>query len=499
MTLESAVRNIAWFILLVLWLGPAFAVEIPAMLDYPDHLARMYMLSREATAAANPFYQLGWALFPNLAMDLTVPWLAHFTSVEVAAKAFYVTSQLLVIGGALMLERIIKGRIEIAPLAAGMFLYSPPFAWGFVNFEFGVGAAMWAIAAWCAMERRGWFARALVHCIFVMILFVAHLFALGVYGAVVGLHQLWRIAFERTSMRETTIAFAVLAAPVTALLAVKVLLGGSIGGTRTVWYLAYKPTWIALAMSGYSVSLSAVGMFFLISASIILARQGQLKLVRSGTWIAVGLALLYLAMPSRPLGVGFADIRILTAAAFILPAFVQLSVPNAVWRQILFAGAAGIAVANLILVWSVWLSYRPQYAAIITSFKQIDRGSKVLVAESGERDDLSEYPIRHAPDLAVPEAGALVSTYFAHPGQQPVALDPAYRQLGLLQDYSVSIAVLLDIVSGKLSNPPAPLISWPDNFDYLYVTGHRVPNPLPGRLDELAEGSQFVLYKIKHY
>ena len=89
------------------------------------------------------------------------------------------------------LERTVKGRLELAPLAAVIFLYSPPFAWGFVNFEFTLGVALWAITAWLLMDARP-LSRAFVHSAFVIILFVGHLFALGVYGVTLGLHELWR-------------------------------------------------------------------------------------------------------------------------------------------------------------------------------------------------------------------------------------------------------------------------------------------------------------------
>ncbi len=246
-------------------------------------------------------------------------------------------SQLLVISGTMMLERVVKGRLEIAPMAAVMFLYSLPFAYGFVNFEFGLGVALWAIAAWWVMERSPWYGRAVVHCILVVILFVAHFFALGIYGAAIGLHELRRIQSRRTSLRDAAITLAVLTAPVVALLGAMVLFGGSIGGARNVWGLASKPGWLFAAMSGYSLYLSTACTAFLISASFVLARLGFLKLVGSGTWIAAGFALIYLAMPSYLFDTAFADVRMVTAAALILPAFTCLSVPNATWRIILSA------------------------------------------------------------------------------------------------------------------------------------------------------------------
>jgi hypothetical protein len=103
------------------------------MVDDLNHLARMYILSQSGAANANPYYEAAWALYPNLAMDLMVPQIARLVSVENAMRLFLLSSQLLIIGGAVALERVVKGRVEFAGFAAVMFLYCLPFAWGFVN------------------------------------------------------------------------------------------------------------------------------------------------------------------------------------------------------------------------------------------------------------------------------------------------------------------------------------------------------------------------------
>ncbi len=85
---HPAAGHLGFLLLLVLSLGPVFAVDIPAMVDYPNHLARMYVLSRAGTAAASSFYQVTWGFYPNLAMDLIVPPLARFISVDAATQSF---------------------------------------------------------------------------------------------------------------------------------------------------------------------------------------------------------------------------------------------------------------------------------------------------------------------------------------------------------------------------------------------------------------------------
>ncbi len=68
-------------------------------------------------------------------MDLLVPYLAKLMSVEAATRTFYLLGQMLIVTGAGAIELAVKGRLHLAGIAAVMFLYSLPFAWGFMNFS----------------------------------------------------------------------------------------------------------------------------------------------------------------------------------------------------------------------------------------------------------------------------------------------------------------------------------------------------------------------------
>ncbi len=109
---------------------PTLLVDIPAMADYLDHLARMYVLTDAGTPNENPYYEVLFALYPNLAMDLAVPQLAKFTSVENATRMFFLLAQVLVITGAIAVELAAKQRHELAAFAALLTLQSIAFSYG---------------------------------------------------------------------------------------------------------------------------------------------------------------------------------------------------------------------------------------------------------------------------------------------------------------------------------------------------------------------------------
>src|SRR5712671_7321538 len=162
-------------LLFVTSVAPVLSVEIPAMIDYVNHVARMHLLVDAAAGRPNPAYEIDWRLYPNLAFDIIVPQLTRFVSVETAARLFLLTSQTLVVSGAIALEMEVRGRHQLSGFAALTALYTLPFLWGLTNFEFGCGVALWAIAVWIRYRDGRWQAQIALHTVFVVVLFVAHL------------------------------------------------------------------------------------------------------------------------------------------------------------------------------------------------------------------------------------------------------------------------------------------------------------------------------------
>ncbi|WP_456726612.1 hypothetical protein [Bradyrhizobium sp. USDA 3397] len=500
---DRAVAMIVLAMLAVVSFVPVLLTPIPAMVDYPNHLARMSVLSQNGTAGANPYYEVRWAFYPNLGMDLLVPQLARLMSVENATRLFLLLSQCLIVTGALLLEWVKKGRIHLAGFAALAFLYCLPFSWGFVNFEFGLGLALWGIAVYLMLAEGPWPLRFMANLIFVAALYVAHFFSLGIYGATLGLFELSRIRQGRVAYPVAAARLGALALPALALLAIMHVTAGAIGSQGNDWFLAFKPVWPLRIMNGYNLTAAAVTGLTLMTALLFAARRGVLRLEPAGIWIALGLALLYVAIPSRLFGTSFADLRVFPAAALILPAFCSLSLPSRAWRMAALAAISGITLINLAVVFTVWLPYRADYAAIVESFRKVERGSRVLVSNADEAGDppfadLTAYPMYYAPTLAVHYANAFVPNLFTEAGKQPVRAVEAVRHLATPDGGLVSSGLLTAIAAGRPpADSPRCVRTWYRDFDYLYVLGPRAANPLPDLLELLQTSDRFVLYRIR--
>jgi hypothetical protein len=84
---------------------PLFSTVLPPLFDYPNHLARLYLLME----GANAFYAVRWEPLPNLAQDLIVPPLAGLMPLALASKLFLVMVFRLIAGGAIWLNRVATG------------------------------------------------------------------------------------------------------------------------------------------------------------------------------------------------------------------------------------------------------------------------------------------------------------------------------------------------------------------------------------------------------
>src|SRR6266436_2554893 len=387
---------------------PVLSVEIPAMIDYVNHLARMHLLVDAAAGRPNPAYEIHWRFYPNLAMDLIVPVLARFVSVESAARLFLLASQTLVVSGAIALEIAVRGRHQFSGFAALIALYSLPFLWGLMNFEFGCGVALWAVAFWIHYRERLGYAWIAFHAGFVVLLFVSHLFALGIYGLTIGCYEASRIAGYRQAAR----TFAVMAFPVVVLYLCLIWSGGAIGKPVFDWWFGLKLMWPLLVMNGYNITLSIALALTIAALLVFLGYHRVFGLTRPAILIGSGFLVAYLLMPTRLFDSAYSEVRLIPAIMAILPAFLTVSWPSRSVQSVAALVAVTVILMNAASIASVWSAYRSDYAEIIVSFRLLSPGSTILTARSDASGGGIDAPMFYAPTLAAHYAAAFVPSLY---------------------------------------------------------------------------------------
>lgn len=519
----SSVRCAAYVILAAFALSPLLWASVPPLVDYPNHLARMWILVQNgkiSELASN--YVIHWRLVPNLAMDLIVPSLSHLMSVEVAGRVFIAITILGLFGGTLALHRALHDRIGIWPICSLPFVYNAALYWGFLNFLFGLGMFLFAFGGWIATREWSAVRRLGLFSLAAAALMVLHLFAFGLYGLSVMSYEFgrrfqgWRLS--RTgliSLCAVTVQF------IPALLLWEASLSDSgrifnaYGSLPDKQYAMSAPWTFGPASLTLDTLMKDVCGVFLIFA--IATRS--LKLVPEMRWPLVAMGVTALLMPNWLSGSWAADIRLPIAMPFVIIASTQ---PQSAWRRTLGAFAVSFAVLFGVRIWSVtesWRSYDREFAEFRAAARVIPPGARLLVVQdlpmpkSASRiDDISLAFTRrwdpnywHMPALAVIDRAAFVPYLFT--GWTPVQVSA--RNNDLFQTVAIPLTTKLLMESADPKQPAAfdsvPNVvgelpyfgGWPNHFDYvLRIDPDHAPELRLPALQLAAGGSFFEIYRV---
>jgi len=481
---------------------PIWTHPLPPLSDYVNHLARMHVI---ATLSKNPqlarFYELDWDVIPNLTMDLIVPVLARFMNVYVAGQVFIVSMFALIISGVLALNRALIGRWSVFPLVALPLVYNYVFLVGLMNYMFGIGVALWALAGWIALRERTWPLRFVLSTVCVVALFFCHLSALGVYG--VGLlafevSRLWQQRLEPWPRRILDFVASGLpflaAAPLLDVSPTMQLVG------TTYWEQRGKIDGLMYVISDYS-DIAAFALIAVMAASIIWSvRHRVLRFHPLAISLLFVSAAVYIALPRIMFDTYMTDQRVPIGIAYMLFACGDLELRRRLVRRAFMVVLIVIIAARLIEIDFNWSQLSDSTSELRSSVRRIAPGSKVFVAYADRSlgEDVRDLGLVHAACIATIERSALVTTLFTVEGKQVLHVRPEFRNYADLRDGTPpAVAQLIQAADHPLPWMPAFWLNW-TQFDYLYVlfTEDDAPNPDPSRLKLLDDGDRFQLYRI---
>jgi hypothetical protein len=496
--------------LLGLSLLPLLLVEVPPLDDYVNHLARMHVIAK---GGDDPFlarfYEVEWRVIPNLAMDIIVPWLARLVGIFAAGKLFVAAYVALIAGGVFAVHYAVHRRPSPAPLLAFFFVYNQVHFFGVANYLFGVGVALWGLAAWIALRDGPALRRGAVSLLFVLALFAAHLFALGLYGLALLAVELDR---WRRGGRPDAAALLAFAAPfvVVPLLMLLSPTAGFATAARWYWRTKLDGFWVALRI--YHPAFDLATGVVLALAGAVAWRSGGLRLAGAGRLFLLLALPVYLVMPAVLFGSWGADLRLPLGVAFVAIRFLDEPLPLRRAAEPALAVVVGRVALRVAEVAVVWRGLGRDFAALGEALSPIAPGSTVLVADGGAPQG-EGHALTFAPSLAVIERSSFVPYLFTHPGKQPLAVRPAYRDIAdpegeLPPPLSNVLAAARDPRLARGPDPfwlpggaprPTPYWShWPERFDYLFVLFPQdARNPAPDLLVPLRVDPRFQLYEVR--
>ncbi|WP_025597195.1 hypothetical protein [Burkholderia sp. WSM2230] len=430
-----------WFIATLVALSPLFVTSIPPLGQHFYNIVRIDILSHPGSYSGN--FVIHWDALPDLAMDLTVPWIAKLMPVEWAAWLFIVVELALLTSGCLVLSRAINGRWSWFPLVSFLLLYNWILIRGYDNFLFGLGLCLWAIALHVAL-RRAWVVRIVVSSCSALLIYFCHLFPLAVFALVTGTWELGCLLQERKLTGRGLFRHAS-ASLVPLVIPVLLLAHSSTGGLRGsidfgfLHIFAKVSRWLdVFAVGNPKADVAVLASLGVTLAAGFLLRWWTCKPECRITLIALPLVALFAPFTAFA-SYGVVE-RCALSFAFLLTALVDV---RASAPRLQHVGAFALAIVFLFRIATVtsdWRSVKPGIQAYRDTFASLKSGSVLLQYKQD-----TTYPSpRTAPERWNPYLdkvvalatldGVLVPDLYLKAGQQPVLYRSENAALRKFQD-----------------------------------------------------------------
>lgn len=373
--------------LLLLTVAPILAVDIPALGDYPNHLARLTIL---ATLDAVPALQQNYEIVPTLTPYLLVDWIltpfVRLWGAYPVGRGFVAAAMAITYGGILSLSCAQFGRLTAWPAMALPLLYNYAFSWGFMNFSFGIGLMFWALRLWLHLQTR----RIGIQVAFLLgagaILYLTHMLAFGLFALIAGSHRLsaaWRSHGGRASALAREVA--PVAIPLSLILAVYAVWSANDGmpGAKVTAYgsaVEKAATLVSPTMFSNSLPDWLLLAAYLVGAVFLIGRR-KLRLADDMALPLVAFGVVCLLMPNTLLGVWGVDFRL---PPVLLMLAVASTCPKTVSERpaprLLVIGAIVLVVFRVATVWPQLDQADRQFAEFRSAIQEIAPGSSVLVS-----------------------------------------------------------------------------------------------------------------------
>lgn len=498
-------RGLVWVILLglLIALSPIAFVPTLPLLDYPGHLARLYLLEHAAQSPLlSEYYQANWQFLPNLAFELISQPIAQHLGIDAAGRVFLGLVLTVQLAGVVALNSALHGRLSVTVLLAFPLLYGRLFTYGFLSFNFGLGLTLCCLAAWIRWRDSSLVVRTAAFSLAGCLLLISHLFAFGLYGLAVTCLETCR-AFE--NRRHSPAIFLGLAGGLAQLVmptALFLALSPTASGLGLTWAsdrFLHVAAWAApFEFYAPALQLTTVVLLALLVAAAYVQRVARIPPGMLMTVIT--LAALTSFGPDQAASGSILLPRFAVAAAFMVVAALDISgLAPAVERRLATVLLALFALYMAFIV-RTWWSYQPTFQSLHASFESLDRGAKVkmVIEHCGRLQALLEPPLQHAVETAIREREVFVPSMVVEARQQPITYRPKYASFAKRNSNPVAQCGTLLAPGGEgPENRKAALREdLATDFDYLYLVAHGLSDVLPPKGFQLiVDGGRFRLYK----
>ncbi|MBZ5644323.1 MAG: hypothetical protein LAO19_16320 [Acidobacteriia bacterium] len=374
-------------ILAAMLVAPIWMVRFPPLLDYPNHLARSFVLAHlhDPAFTFGNFYRADWGAYPYLGMDASLAILRELFPMETAGRVFLSLCVLALPAAAWFFLRQVNMGGDASAAWALLIAFNVFFLEGFLNFDLSLAVGFFALGLWLRWLQKPEYGRWLFALIAFTALYFTHLIGFALSGLIV----IAALALSRRTLRDW-IWSGGLAIPGFAFYLHSSRAGMS--ANKIIFHgLGDKLDSLQMFLHGYSpaldwISLTALGAWFLAAWW----RNPEFRW--NGRWLSIAAFLfaLFWLIPWMWADGSDLDIRVFPFlfVAILASARAGKRAKRLVAIPFLLFAARTVDTARH------FAAAQPELASLAQSFEAVPRGALVLPIVEGDQDPI-ERPFTH--------------------------------------------------------------------------------------------------------
>lgn len=418
-------------------------VEFPllGLQDYPNHLARGWVLTHLDDPVIGAQFRSEWRFLPDLVFDVWMVVLGPAIGVFAAGRCFVGVSMFLTVAGVAALAWAMRGSVRVPQLIVVPILFNYGFRTGLLAFDMAMGTMLLAAAVWERLRAGRRTLRLGVGALFCLLLQSMHVVGLGAYGLWVVGARLRDLSALRTPGAVRRRLSDGLVDGVQVLPVVVMTLWSGFGATDVAAApipRGFEWPWDRVVQLQRLIDIGPTALNVAVAAMVALPvviglLTGRLAIDRRVGPAVVAAFVLFFVLPDSLGDAHQIAWRALLIAALFLAAGLEprpgFGVKTASSFVAIFAAAVVTATVVTARDWSgVERAHRDMMAALA----EVPAGARLFYVQTDAPKDRDErraaVGLYHLPSFATIERRMVVFSTFVIPGQHPLRFrDPALQ------------------------------------------------------------------------
>jgi hypothetical protein len=401
---------------------PFFMYEIPALVDYPNHLARLHILAGMVPEGWQNYYYVNEKLVPNLGLDVIGLGMINLGATpNEALKIFTFFAYSLPVVAVGSLAWVLQRRPPWIMFLAFPLGFNRYFVWGFLNYFVSLGFGLILFSVWIyarnlseTKTRSAWMC--LVGLLLVPTL-LCHLMGYCIAVVCILTYELGRNIETKKNWLPDSKDFRLLFFVLLPSILIYLFAIDHSSGLDVVYneYFRSKASAIVSPFISYDFKLAAFYGGLIMGALFFLLRSNHQKLwPLSSIMPILCMTLIFTIAPAGMMGSDFLDKRLFIAVFIMILGLAAFRINHKGLLTLLVISSL-IHIVRTIEVSNAWQLHSLAIKEIRHSLKNVPIGAKIVGYSYSDNDHMEFPPLQHAVMFAIIDRGAFVPSLFAQP------------------------------------------------------------------------------------